>query len=243
MIGRQVILAVMIVALLGAGLFTYYEFGMPSSGCSAPNAPVAGRYQALTIRFGAVTEYCLDNPSRWSNGIFVAPDGSVWFGEQAVPGLGHLFTNGTVVEYPWPGYHGGGSVSSSPTSSIWGVVAWNGRIWAADGDANKLFGFDPADRSTISVNATGAPFPYLLTPAPDGSLWFTTLSAKPLLASLGTDLSLTVYPVSGIGKEEPIQVLFENSTLAYMVALNPDSTTGEGGLYSFDPQTSTGTIA
>jgi len=77
---------------------------------------------ASSTMFDALTEYSLPSPSRWSNAITLAQDGSVWFGEQSVPGVGHLFANGTLVEYPWPS-------SAHPTyqtcgfeTSIWGVA-------------------------------------------------------------------------------------------------------------------------
>ena len=35
-----------------------------------------------------------------AHAVPVAPDGSVWFGEEAVPALAHFFvTNGTLVEF------------------------------------------------------------------------------------------------------------------------------------------------
>ena len=233
----SVLLAVIAVSAVGA----YVLLDQPGP-CNPQRASETTTSQLKATTFGAVTEYALPSTGAWANGITVTPDGSVWFGEQALPGVAQYDpTSGQLTEYKWSCY--ATPQTSGPITSIWGVAQWNGRIWVTDGDGNRLIGLDPTDGSLTYVNTTSASFPYLLTPAPDGSLWFTTLSTKPQLGRLGTDLSLTVYPVTGVGKEEPIQILFENSTLAYMVALNPASTTGEGGLYSFDPQTSSGTIA
>jgi streptogramin lyase len=232
----SVLLAIIAVSAVGA-----YVLLNPGGPCNPQKATRTITSQLKPTTFGAVTEYALPRTGDWANAVTVASDGSVWFGEEALPGIAQFNpATGQLDEYKWSCYVT--SQSGGPVTSIWGVAQWNGKVWATDGDANRLIGLNPVDGSLSYVNTTSASFPYLLAPAPDGSLWFTTLSAKPLLASLGTDLRLTVYPVSGIGKEEPIQVLFENRTLAYMVALNPDSTAGEGGLYSFDPQTTTGTI-
>jgi len=239
---NRIAVAWVLVAVIAVSAVGAYVVLNQTGPCSPQKATETTTPQLKATTFGAVTEFALPTKGTWANAITVNPDGSVWFGEQALPGVAQYDpTSGQLTEYRWTCY--ATTQTSGAITSIWGVAQWNGRIWATDGDGNRLIGLNPADGSLTYVNTTTASFPYLLTPAPDGSLWFTTLTAKPQLGRLGTDLSLTVYAVSGVGKEEPIQVLFENSTLAYMVALNPASTTGEGGLYSFDPQTSTGTIA
>jgi streptogramin lyase len=174
--------------------------------------------------------------SRWSNAVTVSSDGSVWFGEQAVPGVAHLLLNGTLVEYPWPtareprtgcGYRTG----------IWGIQVWNGLVWAADSDENALVGVDPATGGATVVNVTGdAPQPYTLAASPDGSLWFTTLSQNAVLGRLMPNLTAVAYQVNGLGGEVPLQVEFVNSSYAYFVALNPIRPYGH--LYAFDPEVS-----
>lgn len=236
---RNAVFAVCLVALVAAAGAGAYLFVAGGQGCG-PNYAYAAKYQATKVLFGGVTEYCLANPSRWTNGIASAQDGSVWFGEQALPGLGHLFANGTVVEYQWPGSRS--TTISEYQTGIWGVLQWNGRIWGADLDGNRVVGLNPADGTMTSINATSAPFPYLLDSAPDGSMWFTSLHSPAKLGRIDTDLSLTTYKLSGLGKEEPIQLSFVNSTMAYLVALDPLSGAGNGGLFSFDPQSTNGTI-
>ena len=238
---NRIVVASILLAVIAVSAAGAYVLLNQTGTCNPQKATETTSSQLKATTFGAVTEYALPSTGVWANAITVSPDGSVWFGEQALPGVAQYDpSSGQLTEYKWSCY--ATPQTSGPVTSIWGVTQWNGRIWATDGDGNRLIGLDPTNGSLTYVNTTSATFPYLLTPAPDGSLWFTTLSTRPQLGRLGTDLSLTVYPVSGLGKEEPIQILFENSTLAYMVALNPESTTEEGGLYSFDPQTSTGTI-
>ena len=228
-----------VVAVIAISAFTAYYLFSKGSGCSAPTEPEGARYQASKIQFGAVTEYCIANPLRSPNGVVVGPDGSVWFGEQALPGLGRLFPNGTVQEYLWPG---ASSTINGYQAGIWGMLFWNGMVWGANLDDSYLAGVNPTIGATEKVNATGAGLPYLLATSPDGSMWFTSLQAQARLGKVSPDLKETAYEVVGVGKNETIQVQFVNSTLAYMVALNPQSGTGQGGLYWFDPQTSNGTI-
>ena len=53
-----------------------------------------------TVSFGAVTKFQLPSPGRNPNAIAASPtDGSVWFGEQSISGAGHLYPNGTLIEY------------------------------------------------------------------------------------------------------------------------------------------------
>jgi virginiamycin B lyase len=238
---RAAIALFLVLAIAVSGASAYYLTRQPGSlTCSAPHAGEGATYQADKVQFGAVTEYCLANPSRWPNAVVQGPDGSVWFGEEAVPGVGRLFpSNGTVVEYPWPGANG---TINMYRTGIWGLMIWNGMIWGADNDGNALVGYNSTTGSTKTVNATGAPFPYTLAASPDGSMWFTSLHAPAVLGRISPDLTLQVFSLAGLGKEEPIQMQFVNSSLAYVAALNPLSSTGEGALYSFDPRASNGTL-
>jgi streptogramin lyase len=237
---RANLAAVIFVALVvAAGGLAYVTLGTRST-CQPNQAKETSTGQLAKTSFGAVTEYALPGPNPWANAVTVAPDGSVWIGEQGLPGVAQFNpTSGSLVEYQWPCYP---SSKIGPVSSIWGIATWNGKVWATDGDANRLVGLSPSTGAVTYVNTTTAAYPYLLSPAPDGSLWFTSLTSPAKLGRLATDMSLTVYRVSGLGKEYTIQTQFVNSTFAYMVALNPLSATGEGRLYSFDPRTDNGTI-
>ena len=173
--------------------------------------------------FGAVTEYELPAPSRWSNAISVAPDGSVWFGEQSVPGVGHLFANnGTLVEYAWPWTGEANQGSCDFKTSIWGIAVWNGMVWGTDGDRNALVGLNPDSGALKIVNITGqGSFPYTLTAGPDGALWFTMLAPAPAPAVIGRmtpDYQVTIFKIAGYNADIPTQVQFVNSTYAYYVA-------------------------
>lgn len=230
-----VLVAIFVVSGAGAYLLFY------GASCNPSHATETTTSQLKATTFGAVTEYALPRTGDWANAVTFGSDGSVWFGEQALPGVAQYDpASGSLTEYQWSCDTTSGS--KGPVTSIWGVAQWNGKVWATDGDGNRLIGLDPSNGGLEYVNTTTAKFPYLLATAPDGSLWFTTLSGRSLLGRLSQDLTLRVYPVSGLGKEEPIQVIFVNGTFGYMVALNPLSTSGEGGLYSFDPQSSGGTI-
>ncbi len=221
--------------LVGASGLLAYEFVLaPSGPCMTLGGSNPVKSMVGSTRFGALTEYQLPSPSRWSNAIAVAQDGSVWFGEQSVPGLGHLYPNGTLTEYPWPSAAHPANSNCGFETSIWGVALWNGMVWGTDGDQNALVGLNPHGGATKVLNVTGeTTFPYTLATAPDGSLWFTALASTAVLGRVKADYSVSVYPVSGLGKEIPTQVEFVNSTYAYFVALNPLN--NSGGLFSFNP--------
>jgi streptogramin lyase len=190
--------------------------------------------------FGALTEYQLGTPSRWSNGIAVAPDGSVWFGEQSVPGVGHLYANGTLMEYPWPSASKGASTCGFRTG-IWGIALWNGMVWGTDFDESALVGLNPSTGATEVINVSKtAPFPYTVATSPDGSLWFVSLADAPVLGRVSQNLSVTVIGVALPKGETPAQVQFASPTQAYLIAIDP--ATNSGGVYTFDPQNVAGTI-
>jgi streptogramin lyase len=236
---RRALAALAVLTIVGISSFAVYSFYYQGP-CQPTQAPQTVTSGIEPTTFGPVTEYPLPSSTRLANAITVAADGSVWFGEQGYPGVGHLVpSTGTLTEYQWPCYpspKNGGVVSS-----IWGITSWNGKVWAADGDTSRLVGLDPNTGAVTYVNATSNLFPYLTAVAPDGSLWFTALSSPARLGKLGTDLQLSLYPVQGLGREYPVQVGFVNSSLGYMVALNPYKG-NDSGLYSFNPNPTGGAI-
>jgi len=220
-----------VVSLRGSGS---YPSTSTTAECALPRGASPTMSTVQSDQFGGVKEYSLPQPSRWSNAVTEAPDGTVWFGEQSVPGVGHLFLNGTLVEYPWPSAGGTARSSCGYRTGIWGIALWDGMVWAADSDDNALVGVNPSSGMATVVNVTSvAPEPYTLALAPDGSLWFTTLSPKAEIGRLSPDLSVTAFAVNVPSGEVPLQLQFANSSYAYFVALNPLEPYGH--LYSFDP--------
>jgi len=241
------VLAVLVLALVVVASFAVYEI-YNSSGPSPclpyqSNGPV--RSQVANVTFGGVTEFNLPVPGRDPNAIVAAPDGSVWFAEMEGPGVAHLYpNNGTLVEYPWPGYAPPISIGGycSPQATTFGIALWNGRIWGADEYNNLIVGVSPNDGSVVKVNTTnGAPYPYWLSVGPDGALWFTSDNSPARLGRIEPNLSMSIIDLEGLGYDEPIQLTFVNSSLAYLATINKqeNATTKAcictGHIYSFDP--------
>lgn len=254
--GSNSTLAVVLALIIVGGTFAGYELfqvtkapgtgGTSSSGTLTQCLPLGGtrvlRSQLEKSSFGGVSEYSLPGQARMPNGIAAASDGSVWFGEQTVPGIAHFFPgNGTLVEYPWPTAGWYTRESCGYRTGIWGVVIWNGQAWASDEEEGLLVGVNPGTgQSTVLNVSKTAPLPYTLASSPDGSLWFTSLTTHPILGRVMPDLSVQVFGVQTLNEEIPIQVYFVNSSYAYFVGLNPQKPFGH--LYSFDPANATGSI-
>src|SRR5207244_641940 len=142
MVSRNFILALALIFLfVGASLaYLGYQRGtlaqhpggvsqtQSSSAClSSSTGNQIMKSQLKSATFGAVTKFQLPSPGRAPNAITVAPDGSVWFGEQAIPGVGHLYPNGTLVEYRWSGNYNSSSdsgYSCSYQTDTWGIALW-----------------------------------------------------------------------------------------------------------------------
>jgi len=187
------------------------------------------------MNFGAVTKFQLPLPGRDPNAITVSPDGTVWFGEQAVPGVGHLYpNNGTLVEYAWPGNYS--SPSRGPSScpyktDIWGLALWNGSVWGSDGVGNRLVGLNPVTGFIQSIKLpTSGSFPYALTVGPEKSLWFTEPDAS-RVGRLFPNGTLREYKSPDM---LPSQIVFANRTLGYLVTVGASSNP-VGHVYAFDP--------
>ncbi len=184
----------------------------------------------------AITEWELPSPGRYANAIAVAPDGSVWFGEQSLPGVAHFFpNNGTLVEYAWPTWPGE-PTGCAPKTSIWGIALWDGMVWASNYNEGSIVGLNPAN-DTFEVlklpEANSAP--ETLTVGPDGALWFTAITSSAVVGRISPSLSVSMYPVLDWTDQLPSQISFVNSTFAYYTALDPLAPSSSG-LYSFDPQ-------
>lgn len=179
----------------------------------------------------------------------MAPDGSVWFGEQAVPALAHFYaTNGTLVEYTLPGAY---PVNSAPGFScadktdIWGVASWDGRVWASDSAQNRLVGLSPENATfrVVSLEKSDSG-PYTLTPGPGNTLWFTQIGSGQIGTLFGNGtvaensvhvpeyLNDTPTPVEVQGV--PAQIAFANSSVGYYVDASP--LINGSPLFEFNPQ-------
>ena len=255
---RNAVAAVAVLVILVAAGFAAYGaplFGGQTSTSQVSQCdPVPGGTHASTrltsTTFGAVTEWALPSQGRIPNGIVAAPDGSVWFAEQELPGVAHLFpTNGTLVEYAWPGFPTPKPPDCLDQAQSSGIAIWNGNVWAADMYANNgagtIIGVDPATGLMQAVNLTAqAPYPYWLAVGPHDNLWYTSVNITQYPARLGRIApNLTVSSVNLLGVsryDEPIQVDFVNSSLAFIAALNQATTSNgscicTGHIYAFDP--------
>lgn len=243
---RAYVIAFVLVLLAFAGSFLYLGGGAPAHTSTSSSAscqpPLGGRSvlksQLQSVTFGAVTEFALPSPARSPNAITVAPDGSVWFGEQAVPGVGHLDPNGTLVEYAWPFHYAYASSNDcSYEDSIWGIALWNGSVWATDVNGNQLVGLDPATGSVTTVKLAGNDsFPISLTVGPDNSLWVSELSSSQI-GRIYTNGTLVEYTLRQGGKmESPTWITFANSTLGYYVSVGGVLGGAGPAVYAFDPQ-------
>ena len=245
---RRHALAISLLVLLSvAAVFAIFRSASASDCPSFLPSPVV-KGELASRSFGAVTTFSLPAPGRWPNAIAAAPDGSVWFGEEAVPALAHLYQNGTLVEYSFPGTY----QSSSPAAydcadktDIWGVALWDGRVWATDSAQNRLVGLSPTnDTFRVVALAANDSLPYTLTPGPEDTLWFTQISSGQVgtLFPNGTvaehsvfvpeHLNGTTATVSVPGV--PAQIAFANSSLGYYVDASP--LISGSAVFEFNPQ-------
>src|SRR3989454_12450530 len=196
-----------------------------------------------TVSFGAVTKFQLPSPGRNPNAIAASPtDGSVWFGEQSIPGVGHLYPNCTLIEYAWPfnytSFSSDQGFSCSYKTDIWGIALWSGKVWASDVGGNQLVALDPKTGSVTTVKLpTGSSFPYTMTVGPDDdSLWFTEISSSKIGRGFSNG-TLVEYPLLQDGlKEVPAEITFVNSTLGYYVDVGGAAGSSKSAVYRFNPQ-------
>ncbi len=245
---------VVIISSFGAYELYSQPRGNPSvalASCKTVQSGAPVKTQTTKVTLGAVTEYKIPGTDRWPNAVTNSSDGSVWFAEQEIPGLGHLYpSNGTLVEYAWPNYPTPTPPDCIPQASSWGIAIWQGRIWAADEFGNMIQGLKPSDGSVVSLNVTGkGTNPFWLAVSPDGYLWYSSNNFPPVLGRIAPNLTVQTISLTGLGTYEPLQLEFVNSSLAYLSTINyaENSTTHscvcDGHIYSFDPTGVSSTIS
>lgn len=239
---RKALLAptiILLVIVASVGGFYFYKQLNPAPSCADPlgGAKILRTQLAPPTTIGGVTEFALPSPLRAPNGVTVAHDGSVWFGEQSVAGVAHFYPqNRTLVEYAWPfGYKApsaSGGVCGNK-SDIWGVALWDGKVWVSDTTGNQLVALNPSTGRFSAVKLhTNSSYPYTLTPGPNNTLWVAELfGAK--LGELSPNGTLREYPLPGGANAAPTQVIFANSTTAFYDDVG-EAGAENGGIYSFN---------
>ena len=231
------IILLFIVASVGG--FYAYQHLTPGASCSDPlgTAKILRTQLAPPKTIGGVTEYTLPTPLRAPNAPTVAPDGSVWFGEQSVAGLAHFYpNNGTLVEYAWPySYPAPQSTGGlcGNKSDIWGLTLWNGKVWESDTSGNQIVSLDPSTGQFSSVKIpTNSSYPYTLTPGPNDTLWFTELFGSKV-GELSSNGTLREYSLPGGVNAAPVEIVFANSTTGFYSDVG-EAGANNGGIYSFN---------
>jgi streptogramin lyase len=225
---RTKLLLILVILMIGTCAIAIQSFLEQSATCAfSTNLKSTILRSTLTERqFGGVWKYQLPQ-GRFPNAILVATDGSVWFGEQNLPGIGHLYPNTTLVEYKWPFQYPGPSFSTF----IWGIAMWKGCVWASDQAASQLVAVNPSSGSIQTVRLAAGSFPYTLTIGQDNSLWFTEVFASKI-GRIDKQFNLHEHslPVAGT----PGQIVFANNTLGYYVDTGNVGLV-KPGIFSFNP--------
>jgi streptogramin lyase len=201
--------------------------------CSQP-AGVSKVQLSPSPQFGAVTTFALPKPLKAPNSIAVAPDGSIWFGEIALRGVAHLFTNGTLLQYAWPSSFFSPPMNCFDLSELWGLVIWHGMVWASDSVNGQLVALTPSNDTFRTVHLSDGSLPRFLAVDAAGDLWFTESSTPTQVGVLASPNSAPRYfDVPAGAGQISASLLFYNASLAYVVTVNPSDTAGE--VFSFDP--------
>ena len=248
-IGGAVSFFALIPPLNSTGTGSSHSVATPTS-TSATTCPaiVPAKDQKLKgTTFDAVTEFGLPTSNTSPNAITVAPDGSVWFGENGLPGVGHLFPNGTLSEYRLPFSMNSEESVCGNLAEIWGVAFWNGEAWAANEGQAQLEGVNPTTGVITNVTLKSQITPYTLAVEPGGNLWFTDLNGPEIGMVTAGSYAVQYYQFPGNESWLSAYVTFASSTLGYVLAINPilaavDPTAITSIVYSFNPSSPTPTF-
>lgn len=142
---------------------------------------------------GQITHFRVPGPWAMLNSITAAPDGNLWFTEEAVPQVGRITTSGQISQFPVPTRGGTRAIVFGPEGKLWfntgfeiGAISTKGAIsWPA-----------------CLVPHCVAP-PESLAVGPDGGLWVGsgTEHCYPQVCGGGAGLTFLQKP-GGVGKYE-----------------------------------------
>jgi streptogramin lyase len=230
-----------LVVFLLIGLIAVYSFSSSATPSPAPCSQPAGVTKVQlspSAPFGDVTTFALPEPLKAPNSIAVASDGSIWFGEVALRGVAHMFSNGTLLEYSWPSSFVTPQMNCFDLSELWGLVIWHGMVWASDSANDQLVGLTPSSDAFQTVHLADGSLPRFLALDADGNLWFTESSTRTQVGMLASPTSSPRYfEVPAGAGQISASILFYNSSLAYVVTVNPSDSAGQ--VFSFDPSAAT----
>ncbi|MDG6926394.1 MAG: hypothetical protein JRN09_07545 [Nitrososphaerota archaeon] len=211
-----------------------------TTSCSQPAGVI--RAQLSPTVFGEVTTYALPKPLKAPNSVTAAPDGSVWFGEVALRGVAHLFTNGTLFQYAWPSSFVTPETQCFDLSELWGIVLWHGMVWASDSPNDQLVGLAPSNDTFKTIPLASGSQPRFLVVDSLGNLWFTESSSHTQVGVISSPGATPRYfDVPAAAGEISASIVIHNATTAYVVTVNPTNNAGQ--VFSFDPSASSPTFA
>ena len=228
-------LAVLAIVLFGsAAIAGFYSFGMQGTGTTkttsttsstttacAAAAPAVDQ-QLVPKTFGAITEYTLSanrTPERGSGRAgrlgLVRRVGASRRG----PPLPQRHASPSTVAVPRPGFDeqlrdGRRTSGASPSGTA--------RSGEATSFYSRLVGVNPATGQTQQIDLANDTTPYTLAVSPNNYLWFTAskLGAPDREGEPDQRLRSTYYNLPTAKYWESVYMLFKNSTIGYVLALD-----------------------
>jgi streptogramin lyase len=114
---------------------------------------------------GVVTEFPVPSANSAPTHTVAAPDGNVWFTENAVPNVGRITPSGVITEFPSPPH---------PASRLFAAaIGPDGNVWFSNELADLIGRITPSGVITEFPIPTPGGYVLGLTTGPDGNLWFT----------------------------------------------------------------------
>jgi hypothetical protein len=204
--------------------------------CASPiGNNTSSRTNLQVISSGFVFKYLLP-PGRYPNGIISGEDGSLWFGEEGLPGIAHLFMNGTLIEYKFPGTYQKDRLSGQCTikTEIWSLALWNKSIVAGDTSKNRILALNLESQNfSVYQIPSNNSFPFYMEDGKDGKLWFTELLSSKI-SFLDTKGNILEYKIPTGIRGTPTQIISLNPySLLYSDA--GQAGTFNGGIFYFFP--------
>ncbi len=196
-------------------LFAGTDFPIPPGRASWPYAMVVGpdgnmwfvEWGGQKVGFittsGVITEYPIPNAQALI-GIAKGPDGNLWFTDTMAGTIGHISTSGTnIVHYSLPAGSFPQGITAGPDGNLWFVEQKEsgdydiGKITTA----GKITSYSTKETAgTFQVFAAALYSFGVITPGPDGNLWFVNPQNElhSQVGKITTKGVVTFYPTSDL---------------------------------------------
>lgn len=193
-----------------SGRFSEYplatSFMTPSAMTTGPDCNLwiadVGTNDVVRISNGTANRYQIPTPNSDPTAIVSGADGNLWLAESDAGRIARVTTSGNITEFPTPDGSEPWGIASGPDGNLW-VSASQRMLPGGPGEVFKMTTSGaftsypiPSAKRLASQELLRDPRPGMITPGPDGNLWFIALNNLDRITTSGVITQFLIPPLA-----------------------------------------------